>query len=196
MNMINARVGLQRIQKFMEAEEMQGRGGSGPTPSTHASAHGHGKAGPAATANPFHAITMDSAVPHEDGEVSDKARLLGANTSSSKSPKLPSSTGASHGSPLNGSAQLNGNGAAGAGSDDGTVDEEMSVVVRGGSFVWDAAKTSGEPTLKDIDLEVWRGQLVMVVGEVSYPSYLFTHTVPQPCLILPVQCGIGEAGAY
>eukprot|EP00198_Chlamydomonas_reinhardtii_P014120 XP_001703457.1 ABC transporter, multidrug resistance associated protein [Chlamydomonas reinhardtii] len=106
MSLIQARVGLQRIQKFMEADEMS-----------------HSAPGYTSVPNP----------------------------------------------PAHGSTSSFANGSAGAGSSLGGPGGSMSysaapLSIRDGTFAWDG---SGEPVLRDVTLEVPRGQLVMVVGQVG-----------------------------
>ena len=70
--------------------------------------------------------------------------------------------------PAHGSTSSFANGSAGAGSSLGGPGGSMSysaapLSIRDGTFAWDG---SGEPVLRDVTLEVPRGQLVMVVGQV------------------------------
>ncbi|KAG2450119.1 hypothetical protein HYH02_000222 [Chlamydomonas schloesseri] len=94
MSLIQARVGLQRIQKFMEADEMS------------------------------HSAPGYTSMP----------------------------TPPAHGS----TTSLNGGGGLGGGA--------APLSIRDGTFAWDG---SSEPVLRDVTLEVARGQLVMIVGQVG-----------------------------
>ncbi|KAJ9526631.1 hypothetical protein QJQ45_017605 [Haematococcus lacustris] len=160
MNMINARVGLQRIQKFLEADEMVGRG-------TDDSSSG--------SDNPFALLAPERAL-------SPTHQLLTSaiNTAADKDqdvvPLLPKANGQAQ--PANGHAnghspELNGH-AGGMVSPDprhmghlvaggeAVVEEDIAVEVQGGTFAWERSK---QPVISGLDLAVLRGQLVMVVGQ-------------------------------
>ncbi|GIL72743.1 hypothetical protein Vretimale_4441 [Volvox reticuliferus] len=111
MSLIQARVGLQRIQKFMEEEEMS------------------------------HSAPGYTSLPSAAGSVTSL---------------LSSGPGGGGLGALGGLGPLGGVGPAGGSS--------APLTIRDGTFSWDA---TGEPVLKGVSLEVRRGQLVMVVGQVG-----------------------------
>ncbi|KAL6750031.1 P-loop containing nucleoside triphosphate hydrolase protein [Haematococcus lacustris] len=162
MNMINARVGLQRIQKFLEADEMVGRG-------TDDSSSG--------SDNPFALLAPERAL-------SPTHQLLTSaiNTAADKDqdvvPLLPKANGQAL--PANGhanghSSELNGHVGGMVSPDprhmghlvaggEAVVEEDIAVEVQGGTFAWERSK---QPVISGLDLAVLRGQLVMVVGQVG-----------------------------
>ncbi|KAF5828549.1 hypothetical protein DUNSADRAFT_17458 [Dunaliella salina] len=176
MNMINARVGLQRIQKFMEADEMVANEPNNPTTTGAAAAaaaatHSHTSAEafqkPAEpTDDGADAVT----IPMEDEPLLDGSRSPSAAPSQSQertapAPSLPVSTPAGV---VAGSVHASANGPPSAGvTMNGGADlaeAGAAVVVRHGSFAWDGDK---EAILRDIDFCVQKEQLIMVVGQVG-----------------------------
>ncbi|GLC35697.1 hypothetical protein PLESTB_000485000 [Pleodorina starrii] len=105
MSLVQARVGLQRIQKFMEAEEMS------------------------------HSAPGYTTLPNSAGSTTSLLATAGA------------------------AAGGLGGGLGGGGGGSGA-----PLMIREGVFGWDAA---GEAVLRGVSLEVRRGQLVMVVGQVG-----------------------------
>ncbi|GFR41153.1 hypothetical protein Agub_g1817 [Astrephomene gubernaculifera] len=110
MSFIQARVGLQRIQKFLEAEEMS------------------------------HSAPGYTSIPHPAAAGSSTS-LLSASAALT-SPAMPDST------PTSSSLAFS----------------TAPLSIRDGTFAWDA---SSEPVLRGINLEVRRGSLVMIVGQVG-----------------------------
>jgi len=174
MNMINARVGLQRIQKFMEADEMVANEPNNAPPAAAAAAaatHSHDPSKPSPKqAGPTDDSTDAIAIPVEDeplldGTRSSSAAPLSSQKGTASAPSLPVSTPAAvavdsvH-------ASANGLPSAGVTMNGGVEPGEAGavVVVRHGSFAWDGDK---EAILHDIDLCVQKGQLIMVVGQVG-----------------------------
>ncbi|KAG2442750.1 hypothetical protein HXX76_002831 [Chlamydomonas incerta] len=106
MSLIQARVGLQRIQKFMEADEMS------------------------------HSAPGYTSVPNPPAHGSTSSFANGAG----------------------------GSGGLGGGSGGSLSFSAAPVSIRDGTFAWDG---SSEPVLRDVTLEVPRGQLCMIVGQVG-----------------------------
>ena len=132
MNLINAKVGLQRIQKFLEQEEMT-------------------------------AVAIDN-IEGDEG-VSSGRKFSGKATE-----KLPLLLDARAGADaLLGVSEVNSNMDTRNGRAD-LVDPSVSVLIRNGFFSWGALGKEKYHVLKHINLKLLKGQLVMIVGEVSTMS--------------------------
>ncbi len=123
MNLVHARVGLQRIQAFMEAQEMEGVGRNAPA---------------AGAFTPASSDTQSRTRHSKDGDIKGHA--------------------------MNGHATNSAVLRASADADGGADAAAVAIEIRGGSFSWEAGKPA---ILRRLDLQVLRGQLVMVVGEVG-----------------------------
>ncbi len=110
MNMIHARVGLQRIQKFLEADELVPHH---PPAATSATA--------AAASNPFSAVSVSLLDGHDAAH--DTQPLLAAGAAAQRQ---------------RAAAQLDAEGGGEAAPAGEAV--ELAVAVRGGTFAWDAGK--------------------------------------------------------